>query len=167
MSIRGAARLIFLEPGSLFPPVPSLTRVSDISTLSYPRLPVTKNKKLKLFHQQDNHWNTITWWDHTSRFHTQPGLSFECCTVQSDITQWQDGWRQTSIVETVTTVAQSSGLSNDLCSYRKTENGRLPSGPPSEEIAIGRVYQNCKWKWMWAWQFCLHRQKNLDVRARN
>lgn len=57
--------------------------------------------------------------------------------------------------------------SHDLWSYTETENGRLPSGPPSEEIAIGRSYKNCKWKWMWARQFCVHSQKNLDVRVRH
>lgn len=71
------------------------------------------------------------------------------------------GWQETSLdcrdCNHSCTVIRTQ--SHDLWLYRKTENGRLPSGPPSEEIAIGRVYQNCKWKWMWARQFCIRGQK--------
>lgn len=68
-----------------------------------------------------------------------------CCSVgYYSVTGWLEAQPDGGNRDHSCIVIRTQG--HDLWTNGKTENGRLPSGPPSEEIALGRVNENCKWK---------------------
>lgn len=104
--------------------------------------PTSKNKEMNSVDILIKQYNTTS--ETTPAGFTQPGLLFKCSVGYYSVTGWLETNLNGGDCDHSCTVIRTEG--NDLRSSRKTVNGRLPSGPPPEEIARGRLYQNCKWK---------------------
>lgn len=109
-----------------------------------PSFPHRHVKYLRELKKKQNYF-TIHHHNNLVRPHGRASHMNVCCSVgYYSVTGWLEAQPDGGNRDHSCIVIRTQG--HDLWTDGKTENGRLPSGPPSEEIALGRVNENCKWK---------------------